>query len=51
MEMWQRTGFLDELGRDHVFPDKRTALATIVPLLDREVCARCTVKLFHESPR
>jgi sulfate permease, SulP family len=51
MEMWERTGFLDELGRDHVFRDKQTALAAIVPRLDREVCSRCTVKLFHESPR
>jgi SulP family sulfate permease len=51
VEMWERTGFLDELGRDHVFPDKRTAIAHIVPRLDAEVCARCSVKLFEESPR
>jgi SulP family sulfate permease len=50
MELWERSGFLDELGRDHVFPDKRTALATIVPKLDQQVCARCPVRLFHESP-
>jgi SulP family sulfate permease len=51
LQMWQRTGFLDELGADHVFPDKRTAIAAIVPQLDRAICARCTVKLFFESPR
>jgi SulP family sulfate permease len=51
VEMWQRTGFLDELGRDHVFPDKRSAIAAIVPRLDLGVCARCPVKLFEESPR
>jgi SulP family sulfate permease len=51
MELWQRTGFLDEIGRDHVFPDKRVAIATIVPKLDRGICARCTVKLFEECPR
>lgn len=51
VEMWERTGFLDELGRDHVFPDKRTAIAHIVPRLDAGVCARCSVKLFEESPR
>jgi SulP family sulfate permease len=50
LELWERTGFLDELGRDHVFPDKHTALATIVPKLDPAVCARCPVRLFHESP-
>jgi SulP family sulfate permease len=51
LQMWQRTGFVDELGRDHVFPDKRCAIATIVPRLDPGVCARCTVKLFEECPR
>ncbi|MFI4930471.1 MAG: SulP family inorganic anion transporter [Burkholderiales bacterium] len=51
MELWQRTGFLEEIGRDHVFPDKRVAIATIVPKLDRDICARCTVKLFEECPR
>ncbi|MCW5658302.1 MAG: SulP family inorganic anion transporter [Burkholderiaceae bacterium] len=50
-ELWNKTGFLDEMGRDHVFPDKRIAIATIVPRLDMEICARCTVKLFDECPR
>jgi len=50
-ELWERSGFLDEMGRDHVFPDKRIAIATIVPRLDRGICARCTVKLFDECPR
>jgi len=51
MELWQRSGFLDEIGRDHIFPDKRIAIATIVPRLDAGICARCTVKLFEECPR
>jgi sulfate permease, SulP family len=50
-QMWQRTGFLDEVGRDHVFPDKRIAIATIVPRLDPGICSRCTVKLFEECPK
>ena len=50
MDMWQRSGFIDELGADRIFPAKRTAIATIVPRLDPQVCARCTVKLFFESP-
>jgi SulP family sulfate permease len=50
-ELWQRSGFLAEMGRDHVFPDKRIAIATIVPRLDAAICARCTVKLFEECPR
>jgi SulP family sulfate permease len=51
MDLWQRSGFLDEMGRDHIFPDKRIAIATIVPRLDAGICARCTVKLFEECPR
>jgi len=50
-DLWQRSGFLAEMGRDHVFPDKRIAIATIVPMLDAGICARCTVKLFEECPR
>ncbi|MBP6900716.1 MAG: SulP family inorganic anion transporter [Burkholderiaceae bacterium] len=48
LAMWQRTGFLQRLGADHVFPDKHRAIATIVPRLDPAVCARCTVRLFDE---
>ncbi len=48
LELWQRAGFLDALGRDHVFADKRSALATIVPRLDGAICAGCTVRLFAE---
>jgi SulP family sulfate permease len=51
MALWQRSGFLDELGRDHIFPDKRIAIATIVPRLDLGICRRCPVKLFDECPR
>jgi SulP family sulfate permease len=50
MELWERSGFLDDIGRDHIFPDKHSAIATIVPRLDPGVCARCPVRLFHESP-
>ena len=28
MAMWRRTGFLQRLGEDHIFPDKATALRT-----------------------
>ena len=46
--LWRRTGFLARLGEDHVFPDKRRAIASIVPTLDDAVCTRCTVRLFDE---
>lgn len=48
LDTWRRIGFVDRLGADHVFPDKRHAIATIVGRLDGAVCARCTVRLFDE---
>ncbi len=51
LELWQRTGFIAELGEDHIFATKRAAIATIFDRLDRSVCARCTVRLFEECSR
>jgi SulP family sulfate permease len=48
MEMWQRTGFLDKLGRDHIFPDKRTAIASIYEKFDPSVCLRCPSRVTWE---
>jgi SulP family sulfate permease len=36
------------LGRDHIFPDKRSAIQTIFDRLDRGICATCHVRLFWE---
>lgn len=48
LELWRRSGFLDRLGPDHIFPDKRQAIATIHRRLDHERCARCQAKVFWE---
>lgn len=48
LSVWQRSGFLDRLGRDHVFDSKRVAIATIVPQLEDDICARCTARIFDE---
>jgi SulP family sulfate permease len=50
LEQWRRDGFLDELGQDHIYPDKRRAIATIAQCLDPEACRNCTVRLFDECP-
>jgi SulP family sulfate permease len=49
--MWQRSGFIDRLGADHLFADKRSAIATIVPRLDGAICAVCTKRVFTECTR
>jgi SulP family sulfate permease len=48
LAQWRRDGFLDELGADHVFPDKRRAIAAITRRLDCATCAACTVRVFAE---
>jgi SulP family sulfate permease len=50
IDTWQHIGFVNELGEDHVFRDKRSALAHIVPRLDAGTCARCTVRVFFDCP-
>jgi len=51
IELWERTCFVDALGRDHLFPDKRSAIGTIFERLDPAVCAACPVRLFWECHR
>jgi sulfate permease, SulP family len=48
LEQWQRDGTLEVLGRDHLFPDKATAIAAIVQRLDPDRCRACTVRVFRE---
>jgi SulP family sulfate permease len=48
LELWQRTGFIAELGTDHIFPAKRIAIATIFDRLDRTICSHCTIRVFEE---
>ena len=48
LELWQRVGFLAELGTDHIFPAKRIAIKTIFDRLDRDICAHCTIRVFEE---
>lgn len=48
LETWRRSGFVQRLGDGHIFPDKRSAIAAIVPRLDPAICARCTARVFEE---
>ncbi|MDV7186929.1 SulP family inorganic anion transporter [Lutibacter sp. TH_r2] len=41
-------GFIKTIGAHHFFKDKNTALATIYPNLDQNICKSCTVKIFEE---
>ncbi len=48
LELWQKVGFLPEIGTDHIYPAKRVAIASIFTRLDRGICAHCTVRVFEE---
>ena len=49
--MWRKTGFTRVLGPEHQFPDKRVAIATIFSKLDKDICQRCTARIFWECQR
>lgn len=51
LAIWQRGGFVEQLGTDHLFNDKRSAIAAIVPRLDGSVCAGCRARVFEECAR
>jgi SulP family sulfate permease len=48
LELWERIGYMRELGADHIFATKRIAIATIFERLDRNICATCHVRVFEE---
>ena len=51
LAFWRASGFIERLGADHLFADKRSAIAAIVPRLDGSLCARCTSRVFEECAR
>ncbi len=48
VQMWKRIGFMAALGAEHVFADKHSAIAAIVPRLDGALCAQCRARVFQE---
>jgi SulP family sulfate permease len=51
LKAWRDSGFVDRMGAQHLFADKRSAIATLVPRLDGARCARCTQRVFEECAR
>jgi SulP family sulfate permease len=45
---WRKSGFITRLGEDHLYADKRSAIAAIVPKLDGDICAGCRARVFDE---
>ena len=51
LDTWRKSGFIERLGAERIFPDKRSAIAAIVPRLDPAICARCSARVFEECAR
>lgn len=50
MDELERTGALRSLGEEHFFETPKTALGELIPLLDQDRCASCTVRIFSDCP-
>ena len=51
MTTWQASGFIQRLGADHLYADKRSAIAAVVPRLEPQICAQCKARVFEECAR
>jgi SulP family sulfate permease len=47
-KMLERAGYFEEEGMTRIVAHKGDALRTVYPLLDNDICRRCTVRLFEE---
>ena len=47
-DMLERSGHLDEIGRENIFTDKSEAIGTVFTRLDRLVCKTCRARIFNE---
>ncbi|MGH8687361.1 MAG: SulP family inorganic anion transporter [Burkholderiales bacterium] len=47
-DVLRRGGFLEEIGPDAAFRDKREAIARVFDALDPGICARCRARIFEE---
>jgi SulP family sulfate permease len=47
-ELMRRGGMFAHIGEGQVFRTKDQAIATIFERLDRDICARCTARIFYE---
>jgi SulP family sulfate permease len=47
-EFLQKGHFIEEIGAENFFPDKKQAIAAIYDQLDADTCSRCTARVFYE---
>jgi SulP family sulfate permease len=47
-QILRKGGFRESIGEEYFFADKRDAIRTIYDNLDKDICATCKVRIFHE---
>ena len=50
-DVLRKGGFMKIIGPENFFKDKNTAIDTIYPKLDPEICAGCTTRIFNECSK
>ena len=48
MALLSKGGYLNDIGKDNIFPLKSRAVGFIYPKLDAEICRRCERQIFRE---
>jgi SulP family sulfate permease len=48
LKLLERGGYLDDIGKDNIFPVKARAVGFIYPKIDVEICRTCPVQIFRE---
>ena len=48
MRLLTRGGYLEDIGKDNIFPVKSRAVGFIYQKLDSEICRRCQARIFRE---
>ena len=47
-QILKKGGFRKEIGEENFYVDKKTAITDLYKKLDKNICASCTARIFHE---
>ena len=47
-QILRKGGFRESIGEEYFYLDKRDAIKSIYERLDKDICASCKVRIFHE---
>ena len=50
-DVMEKTGLVDDIGRNHFYDSKASAINSIYNKLDRSICDTCENRIFRECGR